>query len=424
MGKGLTQAAPLAIAVVILAFLCNFIVRGVVDTFMVFMAPLEAEFHWDHSRLTGVYSVYLITLGVMSPVTGTILDTWGPRVAYLSGAAALAGALALASQTSTIWHLYLGPGVLGGMASSLFGMVPASALIGRWFDRQLSLMVAIAYAGFGSGMLAIVPLAQAGIDAFGWQKTYEIMAWCALALIPLLAFVPWAQVSAGAEGNPRALAAQRKRVTHLHPTSRDKPEWTIRSALGTLEFWLLVQAYFFTAVAAYLTSVQIIAFLLSRNYPPMAAALAFGAAGMLSIIGVIAAGWASGRYGFKRVTVISFFGTLIGVLALFAYGWWPHEALIWLFVLTFGTSQGARGPVISAVNARIFAKGRVSSIYGLIFMMMSLGAAFGSWGSGQLYAWSGDYQLAFLTAAVSVLLAASPFVFSKRLTEPQELPPR
>lgn len=79
--------------------------------------------------------------------------------------------------------------------------------------------------------------------------------------------------------------------------------------------------------------------------------------------------------------------------------------------------------MISAVNAKVFARGRVSSIYGLIFMMMSLGAALGSWGSGQLYAWSGDYKLAFLAAAVAILLAAAPFALTNRLTEARELPP-
>ncbi|MGN0934215.1 MFS transporter [Falsigemmobacter intermedius] len=408
----------IALLVVAIAFLCNFIVRGVVDTFMVFMAPLEAAFHWDHTALTGVYSAYLITLGLMSPLTGQILDSWGPRISYLAGAGCLALALLTAGRTGALWHLYLGPGVLCGMASSLMGMVPASALLGRWFDRQLSLMVALAYAGFGSGMLVLVPLAQVGVESLGWRDTYFVMFWAALALLPVLALLPWGRIAAGAEGNPRAEAAQRKGRAALRG-----PEWTVRSALRTPELWLLIQSFFFTAVAAYLMSVQIIAFLLSRGMPAMEAALAFGVAGMLSILGVIASGWGSQRFGVKRATLISFGGTLGGILALWLYARWQHPALVWIFVLTFGTSQGARGPVISAVNARIFARGRVSSIYGLIFLMMSLGAALGSWGSGQLYAWTGDYEAACPAAALAVLLAAAPFVLTRRLTEARELPP-
>ncbi|GGE23241.1 Predicted arabinose efflux permease, MFS family [Gemmobacter megaterium] len=413
--------AALAVTVVVIGFACNFLARGVVDTFMVFMQPLEQEFGWNHAQLTQVYSVYLITLGAMSPFTGTLLDSWGPRISYLTGAALLATAMFVAGNTSSIWHLYLAPGVLCGMAASLMGMVPAAALIGRWFDRQMGLMVAIAYAGFGSGMLAIVPLAQAGIDAFGWRETYRILFWCCAALVPLLALVPWGRIGNGAAGNTRATAARDRSARG--GARQTGPQWTVRSAMRTAEFWLLVQAFFFTAVAAYLTTVQVISFLISREYPPIGAALAFGTAGMLSIFGVILSGWAMMRFGIRRATLVSYVGTMAGILALLAFARWPHPALVWVFILTFGTSQGARGPVISALNARIFARGRVSSIYGLIFMLMSFGSAFGAWLSGRLYAWTGDYSAAFVVAAAAVLLAAAPFVLTRRLTEAQELAP-
>ncbi|MDO9527094.1 MAG: MFS transporter [Gemmobacter sp.] len=283
----------------------------------------------------------------------------------------------------------------------------------------MSLMVAVAYAGFGSGMLALVPLAQAGIDAWGWRETYRIMFWGCLVILPLLALLPWGRIPGGAPGDPRAEArhGRRRRVTS------DKAHWTVGRAMRTAEFWLLAQAFFFTAVASYLTSVQMISFLISMDYPPLAAALAFGVAGMLSIFGVILSGWASVWFGFRRSTLVSFAGTLIEVLALLAYARWPHPALVWLFIVTFGTSQGARGPVISALNARIFAHGRVSSIYGLIFTLMSFGSAVGASLSGRLHAWTGDYAAAFLLAAVAVLVAAAPFLLTRRLIDAQEKPP-
>ncbi|TKT74796.1 MFS transporter [Aquamicrobium sp. LC103] len=418
---GFWSTTRIAVLVVVIGFACNFVARGVVDTYLVFMLPLEREFGWRHSDLTQVYSAYLITLGVMSPLTGAILDGWGPHLSYLAGVALMAGAMLLASQTSAMWQLYLAIGVMCGMASSLMGMVPAAALIGRWFDRQMSVGVALAYAGFGSGMLLVVPLAQAGIDAFGWRETYGIMFMCLLAMVPLLLLLPWSRIAVGAPGNPRARApAQRSNAAR---TGETHAQWTVRSAIGTLEFWLLVQAFFFTAVAAYLTSVQVIAFLIDRGYPPLDAALAFGIAGMLSICGVMMSGWAMVRFGVRRATVVSFVGTFIGIAGLCFFAFWPHAGWVLLYMLAFGTSQGARGPVISALNARIFARGKVSSIYGLIFMIMSFGSAFGAWLSGVLHDLTGDYTAAFIVACFAVFLAAAPFVVTRRLVEARELPP-
>lgn len=108
---------------------------------------------------------------------------------------------------------------------------------------------------------------------------------------------------------------------------------------------------------------------------------------------------------------------------MLAYSRWPNWAWVLVYVLAFGTSQGARGPVISSLNAGIFARGRVNSIYGLIFMIMSLGSAFGAWLSGFLHNLTGDYTTAFAVASIAVLLAMSPFTLSQRLTGAQTLPP-
>lgn len=422
VSQGFWTATRVAALVVLIGFICNFVARGVVDTYLVFMLPLEAEFGWSHAELTQVYSVYLLTLGLFSPFTGMILDSWGPRISYLSGGALMVGAMLVASQTTQIWHLYLAVGIMCGMSASLMGMVPAAALVGRWYDRNMSVGAALAYAGFGSGMLAVVPLAQVGIETYGWRETYRIMFWSLLVFVPVLALLPWKRIANGAPGNPRAAVARRPRPRSAS-SGQPASQWTVRSAIRTVEFWLLVQTFFFTAVAAYLTSMQVIAFLISRGFSAIEAALAFGVAGMLSIAGVMTSGWATVLFGIRRSTVVSFAGTFFGILGLCVFAIWPHPVWVLVYVLAFGTSQGARGPVISAVNARIFANGRVSSIYGLIFMLMSLGSATGAWLSGFLHSLTGDYTVGFLVAALNVGLAVAPFTLTRKLVDARELPP-
>ncbi|MEI4484893.1 MFS transporter [Frigidibacter sp. MR17.14] len=429
------SATLLAGLVVATGFLFNFVARGTVDTFMVFILPLEAEFGWSRSTLTGVYSVYLITAGLASPLSGALLDRFGPRVTYTAGLVSLIAAMGCASLTRSLWQIYLFHGVFGGIAASALGIVPAAALISRWFDRRLSLAIAMAYAGFGSGILVIVPLAQSAIDTEGWRMAYRMLAIGLMPLLPVLLLLPWGRIAAGdrtiraaqtagATPAPAAGPITEESATVASPAQLRPPRgWTIRSAMGTPEFWLLVQCFFFTACSTYSVVVQTVAFLVDEGYPPLDAALAFGTSGMLSIIGVLSAGWLTTRFGYRFTVTLSFSATLLGVTALLGFASFPTPALVFVYVLAFGMSQGARGPVVSTLASRIFARGSVGAIFGAIFMTMSFGSALGSWVTGFLHDLTGDYRAAFVFSILSVFGAVSPFWYSRRLLAPQALPP-
>lgn len=409
--------ATLAAIVVGLAFLFNFLARGAIDTFMVFMLQFEQEFGWRRSSLTGVYSTYLIVVGFMSPLSGLLLDRMGPRFTYSVGMVLLAGAMYAAASIGALWQVYVLLGGLGGVAASLLGMVTAAGLIGRWFDRRMSIAMAIAYAGFGSGILAMVPLAQLGIDAYGWRDTYCLIAIVLACSAPLF-LLPWTRIAGGSQ----VFLTRRGTAADHGPTSTGGT-WTIRTAVRTREFWLLVQVFFFTACGVYSVIVQVVPYLVESGYPPIEAALAFGASGMLSIFGVLFAGVLCARFGNRFTATLSFTGTFIGTAALLAFSVVSSPALVLVWVAAFGISQGARGPIISTLTARIFARGSVASIFGTIFMLMSFGSAFGSWISGYLHDQTGSYQSAFVFSGTCILLACMPFWTSTRLLDPVALDP-
>ena len=412
------RQALFAGVVVSVGFLFNFMARGVVDTFMVFMLPLEAEFGWSRSTLTSVYSFYLIVVGAMAPISGTLLEKWGARWLYAAGLVALMLGMLGASATTALWQIYLCIGIFCGAAASALGMVPAAALIGRWFDRRMSLAVAIAYAGFGSGILVIVPLAQAGIDAYGWRATYQIIAAVLAIMLPVVLLLPWGTIMRGYQAPSAAQKAGD--ATSARPKA---PRWTIRSAMRTREFWLLVQVFFFTACAVYSVVVQTVAYLVDQGYPPIEAALAFGISGVLSIFGVVFSGWLCARFGNRFAATLSFIGTFLGTLALLAFSVFHAAVFVLVYVIAFGISQGARGPIVSTMTARFFAGGAVGGIFGTIFMTMSFGSAFGAWVSGYLHDLTGDYRATFVFSCLCVIAACAPFWTSRRLMEPKPLVP-
>jgi hypothetical protein len=198
-GEATPPATPVAMAatVLVLCFAFNFVGRGVGDTYMVFLLPLEKEFGWHRSQMTGVYSALMVVSGLAAPLGGMVFERWGPRVLYAGGLALLGSGYFLASKVTALWQFYVCISLLGGLGMAAIGMVPAAALISRWFERRLSTAIGIAYAGFGCGSLLIVPLAQTLIDGDGWRHAYQVIGATLLALLPISLAVPWRTIRAG-----------------------------------------------------------------------------------------------------------------------------------------------------------------------------------------------------------------------------------
>ena len=390
----------LAALVLALCFLFNFVARGIGDTFMVFLLPLEAQFGWHRSQTAGVYSTLMVVSGLSSPLAGVLVERWGPRLLYSAGLAVLAVGYFAAAFATEVWHFYLCIGVLGGLGAGAIGMVPATALLGRWFSGRLSTATGLVYAGFGCGSLVMVPLAQALIQSSGWRAAYQALALVLIVLLAASQLVPWRTIVAGPEGDASP--------SHRARASRDA-RGPLRAALRERRFWLLVQVMFFTAVGMYLVLVQSVAYLVDLGVPPLQAATAYGAAAVLSVVGVSCSGWFADRFSHRATATATFVGTATGVGVLYALSYGFHPLLLACYVLLFGIFQGARGPIVASLTARLYAGPGQAAIYGVIYACMAIGAGLGAVLSGLLHDLTGGYQASFLLALACLALAASPF---------------
>lgn len=396
-----------AVAVLATVFLFNLLGRGSGDTYAVFLLPLEREFGWARSQLTSVYSMYLLVGAFIAPFAGTLFDRFGPRVTYTTGLLCLSAAFYLASSLGNLWQFYLFVGVMIGVGVGLVGMVPASALLTRWFRARLSTAIGIAFAATGMGVLVLVPLSQWLIGQLGWRTAYQILAGVMLLAVPYAAFgVPWRRYVAGLQDS---VSAQRARAAG--------EGWTVRAAVRTRTFWALVQVFFFTATAMFTVLVQAVVYFIDLAFSPITAATAFGITGMLSVVSVSMSGLVAERFGYRNTVSASFAGTAIGVAVLAVMSVWPAGLLLAAFVAVFGLCMGVRGPIVSSIATRNFAGPKVATIYGLIYSANAIGAAFGSLMGGVLHDLSGGYLAGFALSICAVGLAVAPFWTVKELSE-------
>jgi MFS family permease len=369
--------------------------RGLGDTYAVFLLPLERDLGWSRSELTSVYSIYLLVNGCTAPFVGLLFDRLGPRWVYGTGMASLGAAMLLAGGLTQLWQFYLFIGVLVGIGVSLNGMVPASALLARWYRERLSTAIGIAYSAFGVGTVLFVPLVQFLVGEYGWRASYRILGWILIALAPLVVLaIPWKTFAAGGA---------------RHEAQKAGEGWTLRTALRSPVFWGLIQVFFCTAAGMFSIVVQLIAFFVDAGFSPLAAATAFGVVGLFSAASVMGSGLVAERFGYRQTVTASIAGTVSGMGLLIALTLAPSWFLLALFVPVFGFCMGVRGPIVSSVSARYFAGPRVATIYGVVYASNAVGAALGAFAGGLLHDLTGGYRAGLGMAIVLMLLAAVPF---------------
>lgn len=396
IGAGKLSPVVQAVLVLVTCTCLNALGRGMGDSYMVFLLPLQRGFDWSRGSLTSVYSVAMLVSGFASPLIGAALDRFGPRAVYGVGVASFAVGFSLAPHLDAIWQFQLVIGGLSGIGMAALGVVSASALLARWFHTRLSTAMGVAYAGIGLGSLALAPLTQILIESYGWREAYRLLGFALAVLLPVVLALPWRRIAAGRE--PLKAAEGAGAFAAVREAARDPI------------YWRFAQIYFFTAMAIYMINVQAVAFLVDYGFAPLAAATAYGAAAMLSVAGIAGSGWITGRFGHGRATLLSFAGSTSGVLALLAITVTPLAFLMLGYVLLYGACQGVRGPIVSTLVARAFPGRGLGAVYGTIYSMGALGGAVGASATGFLHDLSGGYRVSFVCALVMLAIAAYPFL--------------
>ena len=314
----------------------------------------------------------------------------------------------LAGSATELWHYLVTVGLLGGLGSASLGMIVASGLLSRWFTTRIGIIMSLPYAAVGAGMLILPPLTQLLLSTYDWRVTHRILGTGVLLALPLVMLLPLGRMTAGS-ADWRALRAR--------AATASKGPWTVSTALRTSAFWGLFAAYLFTSIAAYSVLPHSVAYLVEQGFNPLVAAGAFGMTGMLSVVGILAVGWLSDKFGRLPTVTITYFSSILGVILLILVSGWHSLLLVYGFVLFFGLMQGARGPIIVTLVALLFPGGGIGAIYGTLSLSMGLGAAIGSWISGVLYELTGSYIASFLLAIGGSLAGLATFWLVRSVRE-------
>src|SRR6266550_4796220 len=393
--------------IISLCFLTTLTSAGVRSSPSVLIHPLEAEFGWSRAAIALVVGMNLLLFGIASPISGWLLDRYGPRKVMLGSLTVLILGVSGTITMNQFWQFFLVWGIIVGIGAGGVGSVLTATVGNRWFVARRGLVLGILGSASSTGQLIFLPLFMATIYYAGWRMGSMVLIVVAIILLPLIyVFMRDDPSEIGLEpyGAGQPGAASSGGMASLRGARSANASITLREAFGTSTFWLLAGSFFVCGGTANgLIGTHLIPHEIDHGIPQVAAASLVGVMGSLNLVGTIFSGWMVDRVQPQRWLALVY--ALRGVSLLFLPFVHDFTGLVF-FAIVYGLDWFATVPPSMALTADTFGRQNVGKVYGWIFMSHQIGAAIMASAAGAIRTWMGDYQFAFFSGGVIAMIAA------------------
>lgn len=362
------------------------LLMGLRQSMGLFLAPMTMELHVGREVYAFGLAVSNLLWGFAGPFAGMLADKYGTgRMVLVGGALYVAGFFALAGAQDG--NLIMLGNVLQGFAMAGAGFSIILGAVGRAAPpEKRSWALGIVSAGGSFGQFAFVPYASYFLSAYDWRMALFVLAFTALAILPL------ARGVAGFAAPPALRGAQ---------TAGE----ALKEAMGHSGFWLLTIGFFVCGFQVVFVAVHLPAYVADKGLESWSAAWALALVGLFNIVGTYTAG-VMGNKGRKKKLLSGIYLARSAVFVLFLVT--PVSEIT---VLIFGAALGlfwlSTVPLTSGLVAQIFGTTWMSMLYGIVFLSHQVGSFLGAWLGGKFFDMYGNYDIVWgICVALGFVAAA------------------
>lgn len=318
-------------------------------SFTLFLAPLQKEFGWTATQMTGAFTVGLVTADLFAIPVGQWMDRRGGHLAMSLGSAAAAVCLAAWSLVDSLLGFYVLWFCMGLTMAATLGNASAAVIAANVKDYRRGMTYLSIIAGFSSTI--VVPVVSYLVAHYGWRTGVLGLAFMQfLGPACINAFILRGTVgSRTAEYNRKLESRAAGRPSGL-ASNNISP---LRTALRRPAFWLLAIAASVHWYAITAINVHIMPMLQGWGVSLDFAVLIFSLNGPSAVVGrvllhIFDRGGSARKQGRMVYPVFA-----LGVLLLIFVAPLGNWGLI-LFAVVFGMAAGVLMIVRQTAIAEIF----------------------------------------------------------------------
>ncbi len=370
------------------------------------LQPLSREFGWSTEQISSSLALRFALFGLLGPFAAVFMERFGLRAVMVAGLLLVGAAMALVTQATQLWQLFMLWSLMLGIGTGLTALVLGAVVANRWFVARKGLVVGVLTASAATGQLAFLPMAAWMIEHWGWRSaTVPVCAGSALVALLVFALVRDRPSDLGLApygGEPASTSAG---VAPPSVMTLATPFRVLAEASGHRTFWLLAGTFFICGLSTNgLVQTHFISLCGDRGLSAVPAASVLAMMGAFDFVGTVLSGWLSDRYD-NRKLLFWYYG--LRGLSLF---WLPHSEFTFyglgLFAMFYGLDWIATVPPTVKLTAQHFGPEKVGLVFGWIFAAHQLGAATAAWGAGLTRTLLLTYTPALYGAGAACLVAA------------------
>ncbi|MCA9086544.1 MAG: MFS transporter [Planctomycetaceae bacterium] len=333
---------------------------------------------------------------------GTLIDRYGIRLT-LAGVMLALGCVVLAmTQLTSVSLLFVAILLTRGFGQSALSVVSIT-IVGKWFDRNVSLPMALYSILMAGGFIAVALVGRQYADA-DWRTLWAVIGWTVVSLAIVLTVIARDRRPPADSNWQRATGSTLLAATTTRAASSGRiGDFTYRQALSTAMFWVTaigISLYGLIAAGISLFNESILVDLGFRKevyYESLAMGTAIG------VVAKLTAGVLGIRLPLNRLLAVA-----LGLLAA-SLGWLTQLASytdVIIYVAINAVSGGMLTVLFFSTWSQLYGASHLGRIQGSAQMLTVIASAFGPMLFAQAREWQGSYHPLLWLLATAVLLNA------------------
>ena len=369
---------------------------------------LQAEYGWSTAAIALTMVIGGVGGGAIATFVGPIADRYGPRWLLFVSVGLVAGLLFALGFMTQLWQFLLLWGLGRGITVAVID-IAVVVVIANWFIQRRGSAMGLTMIGTRSGMMLFPLIISAGLWLGGLREAFFLMA----LLVLVLGVLPPLMMRRRPEDvGLRPDGFGRRAISGGEAAAVSDPDWTVREALRTRAFWLLLFGTTMLMAVGGSVNFTFVSHMTQNGIDPDTARSALALWAGMGIVGGVLGGELRQRLPVRYAL------PLVITITTSSLVWFVLLDSVWMafvFAVWHGLAFGAQLPLNRISFPDYFGRYSVGRIRSVTAPPQLLINAFGPFISGLVIDSRGSYDLIYivfigllLSAAVSVLLAAKP----------------